>query len=113
MQRKRSAVGVEDGPESQDISASKVERRLLGENFCVVKGIRFPAKARHAGEPDGKGGDEAAAKDEKTMTDMIRKKHLQRQSGREELVGGPKKIKSKPFVYKMQHSRSLQKLIQN
>ena len=33
-------------------------------NFCVVQGIRFGAKARHAGESDGRGGDEAAAKDE-------------------------------------------------
>ena len=38
----------------------------------MVQGIRVAAEARHAGEPDGKGGDEAVAKDE-TMTDMTRK----------------------------------------
>ena len=30
----------------------------------MFQGMRSAAKARHAGDPDGKGGDEAAAKDE-------------------------------------------------
>ena len=55
---------MEDGSKSQNISTSKVGRRLLGENLFVSHRIRFAAKARHAGEPDGKGGYEAAAKDE-------------------------------------------------
>ena len=46
------------------IPASKMVRRLLGKSLFVVQGVRFATKARHAGEPDGEGGDEAAAKDE-------------------------------------------------
>ena len=64
IQRKRSAVGVEDGSESQGIPATKMERRLLAENFCEGEGTRCAAKARNAGEQDGRGGYEAAAKGE-------------------------------------------------
>ena len=62
--RGRGEPSVEDGPESQKKPASKMWRRLLGKSLFVVQGVRFATKARHAGEPDGEGGDEAAAKDE-------------------------------------------------
>ena len=77
----------EDGPESEDISTSKMEWRLLGENLLEVQGKPFAAKARHAGEPNGKGGDEAAAKDEDHGR-YDKKDQGKRQNGRKhQLVG--------------------------
>ena len=63
--RKRRAVGVEDGPDSQEeISTSKSEETTARRQSYRGQGTRFAGKARHAGELYGKGGDDAAATDE-------------------------------------------------
>ena len=55
--------------------------------FFVDRGIRCAAKARHAGEPDGKGGDEAAATNE--GHDRYGKENqIKVQHGRKTAVGG-------------------------
>ena len=63
--------------------------KSAGRESSRASGIRFAAKARHAGEADGKGGDEAAAKDEgHDRYDKKKSKEIKRQNGREQQLVG-------------------------
>ena len=65
IQRKRSAVGVEDGSESQGIPATKMERRLLGRELLRGRGNTMCSEGQGMQESKTEEEDiEAAAKGE-------------------------------------------------
>ena len=73
--------------ESQEISVSKMGRRLLDKNFLVVQGVLSASKASHAGRLNREGRDEATAKNE---SHQVRDKENQseRKNGLEQQLVG-------------------------
>ena len=55
---------MEDGQEGQKNGNLTTDMKTAGENLLVVQGTQSAAKAKYCGEPDGRGTDEAAAKNE-------------------------------------------------
>ena len=53
---------MEKGARKQEIQKKNVMRRLLSKNFLPVQRIQLAASAKEAGRADGRGRDEAAAK---------------------------------------------------
>ena len=87
IQRKRAAVGVEDDPQGATIFQTRTwSEDSMDENLLVVQGIRSAAKAGDAGEPYGRGINEAAKDEGHDRYDKRNK--MKGKNGRKQQLGG-------------------------